>query len=345
MPNTWTAEIARSGQQSSIDTILYIGAGDGNDIAELLDSRAKRIVLVEPNRDLIPKLLDLAGRDQRIDVLPLAVHEGVRSTHYTLYNLASHSSTRTATDLTSIFPGLDRVTTYDVEAASMEEILERLPKTTDMNDVLIVDAPGEEAAVINELLTKKLIGRFKHVALRAARRPMYEGGAAVDKIIDHLAAADYRIVWQDFGDPDFPQMMLAIEPLSLENQRLKAELQQQIELTTQLRKSIAEREAQIGELEGKQTDISLALRIQAIREADLKELQGRYASLLQEKEQQEALLRAVTHRLTHAAQFLDYVNWPDDQSGRNVFFVGADDDKVAADRNRGRSSAKSSKRP
>ena len=51
-------------------------------------------------------------------------------------------------------------------------------------------------------------------------------------------------------------------------------------------------------------DAALAVRLQAMREADLRDLQRRHARLTAEKEQQDTLLHKLTERLTLAAQYL-----------------------------------------
>ncbi|WP_165933774.1 hypothetical protein [Aquabacter spiritensis] len=59
-----------------------------------------------------------------------------------------------------------------------------------------------------------------------------------------------------------------------------------------------------GELKAAKSDNALALRLHAMREADLRDLQSRYAHLLEAKEKQEMLLRRLTQRLTVAAQYM-----------------------------------------
>ncbi|MFQ5437559.1 MAG: hypothetical protein ACE5DK_01885, partial [Paracoccaceae bacterium] len=53
-----------------------------------------------------------------------------------------------------------------------------------------------------------------------------------------------------------------------------------------------------------QKNLSVALRTQMLREADLKDLQSRYATLLAQKEAQDTLLRRLTASLNNAAEFL-----------------------------------------
>jgi FkbM family methyltransferase len=64
------------------------------------------------------------------------------------------------------------------------------------------------------------------------------------------------------------------------------------------------RSAQADRLEEMRGDLVLALRLQAQREADLRDLQDRHAALLAEKDRQDELLRQLTERLTLAAQYL-----------------------------------------
>ncbi|KMK63956.1 hypothetical protein [Puniceibacterium sp. IMCC21224] len=64
-------------------------------------------------------------------------------------------------------------------------------------------------------------------------------------------------------------------------------------------------------------DLSLALRGQALREADLKDLQNRFATLVDEKTAQDELLSKLTVRLDRAARYLDQIeSLPEAQSAK-----------------------------
>lgn len=58
------------------------------------------------------------------------------------------------------------------------------------------------------------------------------------------------------------------------------------------------------EMEVLRLDLAAAVRLQALREADLRDLQARHARLVDERDHQEALLRQLTERLSVAADYL-----------------------------------------
>ena len=72
------------------------------------------------------------------------------------------------------------------------------------------------------------------------------------------------------------------------------------------RLDVAEREAQAmrDELAGAQQNLSVSLRLQMLHDTNLKDLQQRYARLLQSKDAQDELLGRLTVSLSNAARYL-----------------------------------------
>ena len=66
-------------------------------------------------------------------------------------------------------------------------------------------------------------------------------------------------------------------------------------------------------LERAHSDLAVALRVQSLRDTDLKELQERYGQLLEQRDQQHDLLVQLTRRLGSASEFLKQLNAPDGQ--------------------------------
>jgi hypothetical protein len=99
------------------------------------------------------------------------------------------------------------------------------------------------------------------------------------------------------------------QKLREEADRRVAELQLEVD---NLRKQLtAERDEQttrtnsmMQELEKVKSDLSVAIRLQALREADLKEMQSRYADAIEVRDQQHELLVQLRQRLGSAADFL-----------------------------------------
>jgi hypothetical protein len=73
-----------------------------------------------------------------------------------------------------------------------------------------------------------------------------------------------------------------------------------------------EAEAMRDELAGAQQNLSVSLRLQMLHDTDLKNLQQRYASLLQSKDAQDKLLERLTVSLSNAARYLQEMDDPTD---------------------------------
>ncbi|EIC23704.1 hypothetical protein [Thiorhodovibrio frisius] len=81
----------------------------------------------------------------------------------------------------------------------------------------------------------------------------------------------------------------------------KAEAEKQAQLATQHAGQLAERDQAQATLA---RDNGVILRLQQLRDADLKDLQLRYAQVLEQKNKQDALLKQLTERLTAASGYL-----------------------------------------
>ncbi len=75
----------------------------------------------------------------------------------------------------------------------------------------------------------------------------------------------------------------------------------------------------IAELEKTKSDLSVAIRLQALRDADIKELQSRYAKVSEVRDQQRELLVKLQQRLGHAAEYLNQLGaQPSDGQGQQI---------------------------
>ncbi|WP_040845358.1 hypothetical protein [Thiorhodococcus drewsii] len=82
----------------------------------------------------------------------------------------------------------------------------------------------------------------------------------------------------------------------------KAEAEKQAKLAAERADQLAQRDEAYSAL---RRDNALALRIQMLRESDLRDLQQRYAEVIEKKDKQEILLKQLTERLTLASSYLN----------------------------------------
>jgi chromosome segregation ATPase len=125
------------------------------------------------------------------------------------------------------------------------------------------------------------------------------------------------------ADRDAEDLKAEIKAVGAERDRLKAQV-------AELNDALAERDKRLAELAADRDRIrresdeavaearssaSVAVRMQALRDADLRDLQDRYASVVEERDAQASLLSALTARLSEAETYLNQIDGIPDASG------------------------------
>ena len=358
------------------DTIVHLGAGLCRELYAWRASGAKRIVLVEPNPELLPELNQRIRTSDPIDILPIAISDQAGREALRLFNFAMLSSLRTPTGLYQILPGLSQIGRAMVDTISVERLLDDLDLKPEGDHWLVIDTPGEEAAILQQLGAIDRLHHFSRIILTAGAEELYQDAETAQAIGQRLQAAGYNPAGRpDDSDGDWPRYHLVLDRMALkcrelqnellalkaqlaeaeqtrdqaqqqaqsqaeQSQALAAELQSAREQADQHRSRIQELERTLSEQAGKaeqhasqieslssqlktaqeqttkhqaqfekaQADLSLALRLQMLRENDLKELQSRYGEVLTIKDEQQDLLTQLHHRLSRAAEYLQLVH-------------------------------------
>ena len=319
--------------EANVDTIVHLGAGTCSDLARWQAANPRRIVLVEPNPHHTHHLTAHARGDERVHVFQQAVGDPGASPRLRRFNIPALSSLREPTGLLEIFPGLHTERELDVEVIETPAFVQSLELETDHKHWLVIDTPGEEAAIVNALHASGQLNQFERIVLRCGVEPLYRDSERAAVVLGRLREAGYDIEQRDDSDPDRPSWTLDRNALRLDNQALRlriAELEQQTnELAQERDKRANEAEETHKALERMQDDLSVALRVQHLRDADLKELQGRYEKMLTVKERQDELLAKLTSRLelaAHHLQALETESNPDEQGDlRNLIHALAGD--------------------
>lgn len=423
------------------DVIVHLGAGLCRELDLWRASGARRIVLVEPHPELLPELQRRIRPGDSAAILPLAVSADAGREPMHLLNFALLSSLRPPTDLFRILPGLTQTDRAMVETISVDQLIGNLDLNGDGEHWLVIDTPGVEAAILDQLQSSGRLHAFARIFLSAGVEPMYEDSESVAALLERLETLGYANAGRpDNSDSDWPRYHLVLDRLALECSKLRHELEQAEERAGQeaerarqlaaeleaskkaltalqessttrtreleaywkeaeqakneaeeqgkaslaeaqnahqsevqalkrqlaevqeahglelaarenelaaLRESSSSRveglEAALAEQRGKaeqvesltrqlsavekqaqqhqaqldkaQSDLSLALRLQMLRENDLKELQTRYGEVLTIKDEQQDLLTQLHHRLSRAAEYLQLVHARKDDEG------------------------------
>ncbi|MBU2963486.1 hypothetical protein KO516_22185 [Citreicella sp. C3M06] len=213
-----TMQLAGIDQENCPEVILHIGAGYGEDLPALLDLSATRIVLVEPNPDCLAELEMMARGDTRVELISAAVSAAetppARAPLH-VFNMQAHSSLRAPSPaLATLFPALREIDAPMVDVLSLSALLDRLALPEDVSVLVLLDAPGESAALLAELVQSGRMLQFDQVLLHAGAEPLYESELPLSEALALVQDAGYRLVSRDNGDPDFPACVLRVDAVS-----------------------------------------------------------------------------------------------------------------------------------
>ena len=312
-----------------IRTVIHLGAHKGERLQEYRDRGAAQIVLVEPEADLAADLEHRFAAQQGVRILAAA--PGARDGRGELLVMslpALNAMVAPAPALAGLYPGLRQERRQEVDILSPATLLREVDLETGPL-LLVIETAGEEMAQLEAWKAAGVLDRVDLLELRCGEEPLYAGSTGRGGIEAWLAAEGFVLTHRDHSDPDWPVLHLRSNQDTRAAVRI-AELEKTVAAQTAtadraatLDKTLAQLQGQIADLNEEaardrhdlraaQQDLSLALRVQARLEADLRDLQGRHAATLAEKAEQEALLRQLTPRLREAAQHLQALTLHED---------------------------------
>ncbi len=193
---------------SQFDTIVHIGAGRGSELDTHLSLGARRIVLVDADQIVVARLQRLAGvavqADVAIEVIEAAVAGEEKDAELHIYNLERVSGIRKPEALTEIYPGLRVVRSTSLRTQEAARLIEDLKINPDKENSLIIDAPGEEYAIVANLRDKDALDLFSVVSVPVSRRPLYLKAAGANDVAKLLQGAGYYVHFD--GDEERPTL-------------------------------------------------------------------------------------------------------------------------------------------
>lgn len=225
MPSKIGEVIANYERHHPLGNILLLGTA-GIDLEPLLKSAAAKVVAIEPNEALWSRLDAPQGTRFELWKAGIAATEG-QAPFYS-YNFPQLSSLRPPSDaLQRLFPGMRQTGVQTIQTFTLSSILEELPPSKEDPNVVVVNAPGAERQILEEVLSSRWRGYFSLLLLRCAREPLYAGSLPYEGAVARLEAEGFRLESRDEQDPEFPVAVLRFEPLILEVKQLRAQLQAQ----------------------------------------------------------------------------------------------------------------------
>lgn len=326
--------------ENTFNHVLHIGAGLCAQLPEYLAAGASSITLFEPDPETATLLRARTAQTPEVQVIEAAVSTNAEHQQLHRFSFADLNSLRTPTGLNGLFPSLEMLGKEPVQVQNPAELVQGLQLSETGVHMLVLEAPGEAFSILKALDEAGLLTQFRHLRISEGRDVLYEGATPLAEIGTWLEGCYFskNAQW-DNSDPQRPVLSVTYNDLSAAQAALAA-TQSQVEtlqqaLTTKtsaydaqskeletLQQSsaqefealqlatanvIGERDILQDQLKAAEYNLSMSLRMQALRESDLQDLQQRYKSLLQKKEAQGELLGRLTASLNNAALYLEDV--------------------------------------
>lgn len=242
-------------EKQAFDAIIHIGAGRGGALQSYLAAGARRIVLVDADSAAVVRLRRLAAgasnADTAVEVVQAAVAGNEKDAELRIYNLERVSGIREPEALIELYRNLRLVRSSIHRTREAAHLIEDLGIDPARANKLIIDTPGEEHAILQNLERKNLLPAFSEIVAYASRRALYKGAAGVTDVAAALNNAGYIVQSEDGGDwitlrafrARTQDDVFEIERLGKELARAEAARAAQEKKVIELSKKVAELEA------------------------------------------------------------------------------------------------------
>ncbi len=212
------------------EVIIHLGAGPCRELPLWTQTGAGRIVLVEPNPELLPELRQRASQHANIEVIEAAIAENSGRGALRLFNFPLLSSLQEPTGLYQSLPGLQQIGQAIVDLLAVEDLLAQLGIDKHSNNWLYIDTPAEEATVLQQLQRCGRLHDFSRIFLSGGCEPLYEGATAVPELLSLLASEGFEPAGiPDHSDVDWPRHHLLLNRMAVEFRQVAQELEQKEE--------------------------------------------------------------------------------------------------------------------
>ncbi len=237
MRQDWLSNVVRPA-----GTIVHIGAGNGGDLPDYLETGARAVLLVETRADDVAELERLAAERPEVTVVEATVsaEPGLRPFYQT--NFPELDSFRRPHGLKELFPGLRVLSEEPTAPKDPAELVAGVDLAEGQSNLLVLETPGESLGILQSLGAAGLLNGFDLVRLREGKEPLYEGAARLDEISAYLSYAGFTVTLEaNPEDPDRPHLLA-------QQDRARQELQRETEV---LRQSLSEAIATLQERDEK----------------------------------------------------------------------------------------------
>ncbi len=209
-----------------IGTVLHIGAGNGLVLARYADLAPERVVLVEGDTDTAAQLQRRAAGLRWAEVRAQAVAPKSGSLSWRRYTLPMLNGPVDSAALASMYPRLRLVGSIEVQAVALAELVAdlALARDADHSHVLVLDVPGQQAALLASL-PDSLLTAFDAVLIKSCREAMNPGAASLEQVLEQLCSRCYqRVAGGVQHEPLWPVSLLRLDAQRFQTGQLQQAL-------------------------------------------------------------------------------------------------------------------------
>lgn len=308
--------------------VVHAGTGAQDALAGYLAADPGAIVVIEPDEIAAARLHRAMAAEPRVTVIHAALTPRPGPVTRLRFNFAELDSLSEPTGLRDAFPGLREKGRDLVPALPISDLVARATIRPGTDAWLIVDMPGEEAAIVADLLSSGASDVFATLVLRGATVPLYKDAMPLEVVERQLGAAGYTLGRDiDTSDPARPVLrltrdegrrVLEAEIAALKSRILTNEAEHAAERESQ-REALAALQARLSTAEA---EVEAARTTATERTAALGQIQAERDSARAELDRQRETLESLQARLAKAEAEAD--------AGRKVARVEVD--ALAAER-------------
>lgn len=237
---------------------ILTGLPERAQVQAALGRGAARVIVLTPDPDQARQLTRAFSGEPRLEISAVALAGTAGPATWVRYNEPGLGAFRApSARLRALLPGLSARRQLSADRMTPADLAARL-QGAEGPVVLHLDAPGEEAAILDGLAGSGLADRLQAVILRAGREVLFEGSQPLEALIAALSGDAFRIDAWDGSDPDWPVLRFVPD-------RVQRDLQDRL----------AEREAALAETQAALARSQAALAEKAGLEKTLQEVRER----------------------------------------------------------------------
>lgn len=280
--------------------ILHVGAGLCSELPDYQQIEPDRIILLEPNPKTINALRQKAADYDNVTILQAAVAAEAGRARLRMFNFPELDSLREPTGLYQLLPGLQQTGQTEVSTISPAQLTRRLSLEDSSNNWLVLEAPGEEAIILEELNRTGTLQNFSRLIVRTGAEPFYQGDDWSTPLLERLESFGYFVeATPDENDPDWPRFHLKFQPLALKCRDLEARVEDEGARNEQLE---SERSALAAELEEHRQKLDHLRAENTAKAEEIDKLNAQLTDLTKEHEQ----LESARQKLSEQAEASDH---------------------------------------